>query len=281
MRNEILCALLLLSALATRAEDMRDGSHIFNYDVTLHTCALDGTNLPAPVSATKTIMRNTRFEIRTTIGANYIIRIITFTGTNAATLNRDFVRVPAIAAVAAAAGVPAAPAVDEIEIFFKLPVADYPNYAQRFEKRGNFTVGASTTLIKVRPGSKKPKDGYNIYSEFGNDFNIGVSAGWKWKPYRRLELAHSFVGGLSFSDIKATPYTTKNYLTAEANQACITFSIGYLFEYNKFQLSIFSGLDVMSGEVGRNWIYRNRPWIGLGFGFQIFRAQGETSNVGP
>lgn len=150
--------------------------------------------------------------------------------------------------------------------------------AEKLQKKGLFTVGVATSLIKIRPGRKEPKNGYNIYSEIGNDFNIGVSAGWKFKPYRRLQLSHSLVGGLSFTSIKTTTYTTKDFLQSESTQACVTFSAGYIFEYNKFQISAFSGIDVMSGEVGRKWIYRNRPWYGLGFGFQIFRAKGEDTN---
>lgn len=264
--------------------DPRDGRHIFNYNVTLTRCNPDGTMFvpppaaaaptPAPTAAAavarvpipsgpQTIEKNTIFTITSVIGGDYIIKIETFTSgsTRAALNNKTFVR-------------------DENgqNIYYKMPLADYNSNAARLEKKGTFTVGASTTLIKIRPGKKEPKDDYVIYSDFGNDFNIGVSAGWKFKPYRRLALSHSFVGGLSFSSIKVTPYTTRNFVESEATQACVTFSAGYVFEYDKFQVTGFAGLDVMSGEVGRNWIYRNRPWLGLGFGYQIFRAQGETGN---
>jgi len=240
---------------------MRDGRHIFNYDMTLTPCNFDGSAIGG--ATPERIEANTIFDIRNIIGGDYVIKVSKFTSNNvtAKALNAKLVVTEA-----------------GNDIFFKLSQSDYQLNAERFEKRGLFTVGAATTLIKIRPGRKEPKNGYNIYSEFGNDFNIGVSAGWKFKPYRRLQISHSLVGGLSFSSIKVTPYTTQNFLQSESTQGCVTFSAGYVFEYNKFQVSIFSGIDVMSGEIGRKWIYRNRPWLGLGFGFQIFRGQGETGN---
>jgi hypothetical protein len=261
MKKLIFVVLLTIGySLAYSQKDMRDGRNVFNYDVILTPCLLNGT---ATGAAAENINANTIFTIRNIVGNNYIIQISKFTSGNATatSLNNSLYK--------STAGV---------DIFFILSQADYSLNAERLEKRGQFTIGAATTLIKIRPGKKEPKDGYDIYSEFGNDFNIGISAGYKFKPYRRLQVAHSLVGGLSFSSIKVTPYTTKNFISSESTQACVTFSLGYVFEYNKFQVSVFSGLDVMSGEIGRNWIYKNRPWMGLGFGYQIFRGEGETSN---
>lgn len=241
---------------------MRDGLHIFNHDIILTPCEFDGS--PIAGGATPQLLEeNTIFSIRSINPPDYIITIPKSTRRSEAADAKFNSRL-----VVNANGV----------IYFKLSQNEYLLNAERFEKHGSFTVGAATTLIKIRPGRKEPKDGYTIYSEFGNDFNIGVSAGWKFKPNRRKQVYHSVVGGLSFSSIKVTPYSTNSFITSESTQGCITFSAGYVFEYNKFQVSIFSGLDVMSGEVGRKWIYKDRPWIGLGFGVQIFRAEGTTTN---
>ncbi|GAA3935794.1 hypothetical protein [Hymenobacter algoricola] len=262
MKHFLLLFLLFTATIGgTFAQtDSRDGRHIFNHDIPLTQCNFDGSPVsgavPQPISA------NTIFTIRTIVDTDYIIRIARFTAGEKFTEKN-------IALVATAAGT---------DIYFKLSVANYNAFAVRLEKKGNFTVGAATTLIKIRPGRKSEEGKYNIYSEFGNDFNIGISAGWKIRPNRLSPATHSLVGGLSFSSIKATPYTTKNYLTAEAIQSCVTFSGGYVFEYDKFQVTLFSGLDVMPGQIGRSWIYKDRPWLGLGFGFQIFRAQGTAGN---
>jgi hypothetical protein len=265
MKTLILAPVLMALCFSLTAQkDIRDGRHIFNFDVSLTKCDFDGSAVAG--ANPERIEANTVFYVKNIIGTDYIIQIAKFTRNNATAVALN-------AKLVSNSG---------NDYFFKLPQRNskysYELNAERLEKRGLFTVGAATTLIKIRPGRKEPKDGYNIYSEFGNDFNIGISAGFKFKPYRRLEMSHSLVGGLSFSSIKVTPYTTQNFIQSESTQACVTFSAGYVFEYNKFQVSVFSGIDVMSGEVGRHWIYRNRPWIGLGFGFQIFRGQGDTTN---
>lgn len=257
MKKLIVLLSILIASYTIHAQDPRDGLHIFNYQVSLQPCDAAGT---ATGAANETIDAEVKFHIITTVGNSYVISILRFTGTNSRSKNSRLV---------STGGNP---------IYFLLLQAQYALDAERLQKKGNFTIGAATTLIKVRPGRKDPKDGYNIYSEFGNDFNIGVSAGWKIEPNRKKPISHSIVGGLSFSSIKVTPYTTKEYITSESTQGCITLSAGYVFEYNKFQVSIFSGIDIMSGEIGRSWIYRNRPWLGLGFGFQIFRAEGKTEN---
>ncbi len=266
MKQFLLTSMLMALCYSLHAQNnIRDGRHIFNYDITLTPCNFDGSTIAG--ATPERIEANTIFVVKNIVSTYYIIQISKFTSNNptATTLNARLVTT-----------------LLGNDIFFKLPQRgsndSYELNAERLEKKGLFTVGAATTLIKIRPGRKEPKDGHNIYSEFGNDFNIGISAGWKFKPYRRQQLSHSLVGGLSFSSIKVTPYTTKDFVQSESTQGCVTFSAGYVFEYNKFQVSLFSGLDVMSGEIGRQWIYRNRPWLGLGFGFQIFRGQGETTN---
>lgn len=264
MRYFTLLCMLMLSKGIIAQTDVRDGRHVFNYDVTLTSCNFDGSSSQS--TFTERFAAETKFVVRNIVGNDYIIQVLEYVGSQpeVVQLNQRL--------VGNAAG----------DIFFRLAQRETQNSydlnAERLENRGTFTVGAATTLIKIRPGQKELKDGYRIYSEIGNDFNIGASAGFKFNPYRRLELSHSLVVGLSFTSIKVTPYTTQNFLQAESSQACVTFSWGYVFEYDRFQVSFFSGWDVMSGEVGSHWIYTGRPWLGLGFGYQIFRAQGEAAN---
>jgi len=86
---------------------------------------------------------------------------------------------------------------------------------------------------------------------------------------------------IGFSSIKVTPQTTRDFIDSESTQSSISFSVGAIFEVQKFQISTFLGIDTMSGEIGRNWIYRNRPWIGIGFGYEIFKPKGKPDNKYP
>jgi hypothetical protein len=259
------CTLLLTAFISLpifAQTDMRSGRHIFNFPITLPQVDLKGA--PVAGNPTDLIKAEYIFYVRTVLADKFVIEVAKFTGgtATAAANNAKYVTTSA-----------------GVDVFYLLTQVEYNLNAERLENRGSFTVGAATTLIKVRPGSKDPIDGVTKYSEFGNDFNFGVSAGWKIKPQRKQDLFHSFVGGLSFSSVKVTPYTTQKYIAAESTQSCITFTLGYLFEFNKFQIGFFPGIDLMSGEIGRKWIYKNRPWFGLGFGYSIFRAEGEKNNT--
>jgi len=202
-----------------------------------------------------------KFRVRNVVGTNYIIQVSKFTdGSPTAT----------------AQNLETFQDSNNDNIYFKLGTTEYLAFAEELKRRGSFVVGASTTLIKIRPGNGE--DGENaIFSEFGNDFNIGVTAGWRINDWKK-NVSVSLVGGIGFSSIKVTPQTTRDFIDSESTQSSITFSGGAIFEIQKFQISTFIGIDTMSGEIGRNWIYRNRPWIGLGFGYEIFKPRGSEDN---
>ncbi|WP_338378747.1 hypothetical protein [uncultured Flavobacterium sp.] len=269
MKKEIslfVVILFLFSSSSFGQTDMRENRHVFKFDVSLSECNFDGT-LVTPTNSV-VMKKDWKFRVRNILndGKDYVIQISEFTDDN-----------------------PTAKAQNELtyqrsgvqNIYFKMSSSQYLAFANELKRRGSFVVGASTTLIKIRPGNGKEKDDENvIYSEFGNDFNIGITAGWRINNYKD-NVAVSIVGGLGFSSIKVTPQTTRDFISSESSQSAITFSGGLIFEVEKFQISTFVGLDTMSGEIGRNWIYKDRPWIGLGFGYEIFKPQGKIENDKP
>ncbi|MFH4967282.1 hypothetical protein V8G61_03670 [Gaetbulibacter sp. M240] len=256
--------ILMLAFSMFSQEDLRENRHEFKYSIELEECTFDGT-LVSP-SNKQVMNQGWKFRIRNIInnGKEYVIQVSKFTS-----------------------GKPDAEAQNKLtykkslteDIYFKLTSDQYSDFAEEYKKKGSFVVGASTTLIKIRPGNGEDGD-EAIYSEFGNDFNIGVTAGWRITDWKR-DVSISLVGGIAFSSIKVTPQTTKDFIDSESTQSSITFSTGAIFEIQKFQISTFLGIDTMSGEIGRNWIYRNRPWIGLGFGYEIFKPKASPENKRP
>lgn len=250
---------MFLTTFSFSQNDIRENRHTFKYDIELKQCNFDGTDL---LPEKKEVMKKGwKFGIRNITETDYIIQISQFTdGTDNAT-NQNLKTFKDS---------------NENEIYFKLSTSKYLSFAEELKRRGSFVVGASTTLIKIRPGNGE--DGENaIFSEFGNDFNIGITAGWRINDWKR-NVSVSLVGGLGFSSIKVTPQTTRDFIDSESTQSSISFSGGAIFEIQKFQISTFVGIDTMSGEIGRNWIYRNRPWIGIGFGYEIFKPKGKSDN---
>jgi hypothetical protein len=244
--------------------DLRENRHEFTYSIELKECEFDGT-IVSP-SNKQVMKQGWKFRIRNIVNSDkdYIIQVSKFTSRkeeaiaqNKLTFKKNLTD----------------------NIYFKLSSDQYTNFAEENKKTGSFVVGASTTLIKIRPGNGE--DGGNaIFSEFGNDFNIGVTAGWRINDWKK-NVHVSLVGGIGFSSIKVTPQTTRDFIDSESTQSSISFSVGAIFEVQKFQISTFLGIDTMSGEIGRNWIYRNRPWIGIGFGYDIFKPKGKPDNKYP
>lgn len=278
MKSVLSLLFILLSCVYVNAEppaqDMRDGRHIFNYSVSLPFCDFNG--VPDTSGDGALIQPDIVFVVRFIIpNGNYVIQLVKFKGSGTNNITSE--------------SIARKPSDDELNrnfyndgqdnVYMLLTQQQYNQNAQRLAKKGSFNVGGRTNLIKWRPGKKKMKDGYRIYSEIDNDINIGVTAGWKIAPNRRKDQSHSFMFGVSGSSIKATAYTTKDFVTAETAVTCVTFSLGYIFELNKFQFSLFTGIDAMPGEIGNNWIYKNRPWVCFGFGYEIFRDNDNAPNT--
>jgi hypothetical protein len=242
--------------------DIREVLSTFKFDISLDECDFDGTK-KNPLNS-QVMEKGWKFSIRNVVndGSDYVIQVSKFTDDSPKSIAQNKLTYQKT---------------NLENIYFKISSANYSAFAEEVKRRGSFVVGASTTLIKIRPGNGKSKVDEVIYSEFGNDFNIGVTAGWRLSNYED-NVSASLVGGIAFSSIKFTPQTTRGFVTSESTQSSITYSIGVIFEVDKFQISSFFGIDTVSGEMGKNWIYRDRPWIGLGFGFEIFKPQGKIDN---
>jgi len=152
-----------------------------------------------------------------------------------------------------------------VKKYFLISAFEFQQSCQKIEGKVKFSVGTATTLIKYRPGSSK-KSG-----DIGNDINIGLLVGPRIAQGKNA--AHYFLFGANFGSVTLTPKTTNSAVQSETNVAAITPTVGYVFQYDKVQIGLFSGVDILSGEAYRQWIYRGRPWIGLGIGFSIFQSK--------
>ncbi|MBA6313871.1 hypothetical protein [Cellulophaga baltica] len=240
--------------------NITENRHTFKDDIKLVQTDFDGIGL-TPANS-EVMERGWKFRVRNVVGTDYIIQISKFTDGSSTSNAQNLITYQDAS---------------DSNIYFKISSTQYLAFAEESKPRGSFVVGASTTLIKIRPGNGSDNEDEVIYSEFGNDFNIGITAGWRISNYKK-KTSVSLVSGIGFSSIKVTPQTTRDFIESESTQSSITFSGGLILEIDKFQISTFIGIDTMSGEIGKNWIYRNRPWLGIGFGYQIFKPKGPSNN---
>lgn len=229
-----------------------NSAYEFNYAIQLNECLLDGT----VTGNNEIITKGVEFEIsRIESNGDLIINILNFKG------------------VAKTVGLNAKYVYDTngAQKYFKLSksIFDDENQVSELLPRNSFTFGALTVPIKLRFGSGKDKDPRR-YFDFTSDVNIGVSAGHKFRPYRNENFAVNFLFGFSVTSVEVDQETTGDFVTTNTKAAAFTPNASIVFETKDFQIGAFIGVDILSGELGSNWLYQKKPWIGIGLGYGIF-----------
>ncbi|GAB4093547.1 hypothetical protein GCM10028786_24740 [Flaviaesturariibacter terrae] len=158
------------------------------------------------------------------------------------------------------------------ERYFLLGRGNFTSWAELVEPRGRFVVYTSTNLIKMRPGSKALSDGYPVYFDFKSDFNLGLMAGGRFSSKTRKNVAFNVLAGIGLSSVSVDSLSTHGKVKTAGNQAALSPSLALVGEVDRFQFGASVGIDIMAGEVGRQWVYRGRPWIGIGIGFSLFQS---------
>ena len=151
----------------------------FKADVELPQVKLSGDLVEG--GNTEIISAGLKFTIRSikTIDSEYVIRISMFTDDTQRAIDQNLKYYLDSS---------------DNEIYFLLTKSQFDNKVELVKKAGKFIVGASTTLIKIRPGNNKDEESEKVVSEFGNDFNLGFTAGWQITNWR-TQTSLAVVGG--------------------------------------------------------------------------------------
>lgn len=159
---------------------------------------------------------------------------------------------------------------DQFFRYFRISRSDFDVRCRERLTRHQLSIGAMTLPIKMRFAEKQ--NGINkSYSNFTGNISLGLSVGYKRNYTRRFAL--SALTGFSLSSVPVSPETTNNEVLSETNQAAVTWHLGGLMEIDNFQLGIFTGIDYLSGKINSQWVYRNKPWLGVGIGFSFFNTK--------
>lgn len=134
----------------------------------------------------------------------------------------------------------------------------------------SFTWGFSTLPIKLRFG------GMNRNFEFEKGFSLGINAGYDYQFKSRIKQSIDVLFGIGISTVAITPESVSNYIDKATTIGAFSPSLGVVYSYESFQIGLFSGYDFIPGELGKKWVFRNKPWLGLGLGFIIFQKNKTT-----
>ncbi len=168
---------------------------------------------------------------------------------------------------------------DETRKFFLLPKSSFDSNSEiKYDiPEGSFTFGAITVPIKLRFGMKDNQGNRESYFDFTGDVNIGLSAGFKWRPTKTEDFSLNFLGGFSITSVEVDEQTTKGFVSTNTKASAFTPNLSIVFESKNFQIGVFSGIDFLSGELGDNWVYQDKPWLGIGLGYGIFSQDKKES----
>jgi len=107
-------------------------------------------------------------------------------------------------------------------------------------------------------------------------FEVGYAFGWKFKLGNNPFKSHY----LSFIPY-ATSIGTQKYFTRLAEGvfsekkdelAFNYWSFGVSYEWEKLNLGLFAGQDIMFGDK-KDWVYQDDWWIGIGFGYDLIKSK--------
>ncbi|HEY5392381.1 MAG TPA: hypothetical protein VIJ57_09725, partial [Hanamia sp.] len=149
----------------------------------------------------------------------------------------------------------------------------------------SWDFGPVTIPIKQRFGYTKGN--ITIDPQLQTDLNVGVFGGFTMGRYRKRyeagepgelkdlsNLSFTFGGFLNISTaaLDSTATTTGKLPFAKDKTATIgvvSFGAGVLTTFYNFQIGLFAGMDKGVGTNAQNWNYNNKPWVGIGIGYDL------------
>jgi hypothetical protein len=141
----------------------------------------------------------------------------------------------------------------------------------------SWQFGTLTLPLKVYLGSKSD----TLKNNVGFDANLSFMIGRKWGKEKYYYLPNDTEGqsytksvslnvvcGVSKLDIDDTNTTPKD-TSYKYSIAALSYGVAFEFQYKKIGIFVATGLDTPLSKFGRDWNFRNTPWLGFGFGLGL------------
>lgn len=155
--------------------------------------------------------------------------------------------------------------------YFRVNAADLQVNATAYEYIGGALAGGIINFpFKLRLQSDA--------NDFSSAFNLGGAFGYTFPHYSFRNFTYSilFAAALSNVNLDASNVGQNADMLSTTNDfSALTFAIGGLVTYDKFQAGIFLGIDRIGNlnNTTFNWRFQNKPWISIGFGYAIFSVE--------
>jgi len=160
--------------------------------------------------------------------------------------------------------------------YFLIDAKDFNTKTSEFYGRtSSFAWGFSTLPIKLRFGGKDRP------FEYSTGFSLGINAGYEYQFKSRVKQSIGVLLGMGVSTVLVSPESTNSVINKSTTTGAFVPTLSLLYSYSHFQIGTFVGADFIPGEIGKNWVYRNSPWLGLGLGFTIFQRNKSDAGREP
>lgn len=161
---------------------------------------------------------------------------------------------------------------------FIMDLKDFNSGAKLYYgKRNDFTWGVMTLPIKARFGNKKDR-----FFDVEENLNLGFTFGLRHQIQGKKEQAINYLAGISIARVRTDSISLKNNYPAPQSSIApaLMISGGVLYQYETFQVGLFLGVDNVMGELGRNWKFQGKPWLGFAIGVSLFSRNGNQTGTG-
>lgn len=158
--------------------------------------------------------------------------------------------------------------------YYLVKTADLKNNSVEFEnKKGLWNIGLLVLPVKLRPFATEKGQ-----FDFADGFSVGTTFSWTVHHNWKTNFSHSFLLFVGISSYTAD----SSKLREQRNDykiAAFSPAIGWMWEKNNIQLSLLTGIDFPTGNLQQKWVYRNKPWVGVGVGIGLFKIGNENNTA--
>jgi hypothetical protein len=135
--------------------------------------------------------------------------------------------------------------------------------------RWNF--GMVTLPMKIRFGGGSEDKNTRRYFDLEAGFNLGLALSYKLSNDYRSETQTHWLLTIGTSQVKLTPESTNGKINNDLSVTAFSPTTGFVFHFNnKLQFITIIGWDFIPGKIGTEWLYKDKPFFGLGIGFKAF-----------
>lgn len=162
-------------------------------------------------------------------------------------------------------------------LYFLIAVSKFSKVCEKFTSKYSFTLGIPTIPAKLRFGNGGTGPDAR-YFRFEGNISLGLSGGFKYSFGDENQYAINTVVGFTIASVQVDSITTKGKVNSLTAAASFSPHLGAVFEVEKFQFGIYTGIDFLYGAPNKYWVYRNQPWLGIGLGYSLFKTESAGNN---